>query len=169
MESSSPQRSSPALATLALTVGGLGFLRPAPGTWGSLPPPLLIALMAVLGADTIWQLTTGVILMLLFSFACVYFGAEGERRFGRKDASEVVADETAGVCLPVLAAVWLVPTEHYYVGLLSSFLLFRLFDITKPWPARRLEKLPLGWGVLLDDLAAGVYAALALVVGIHLI
>ena len=157
------------LATAALTVGGLGFLRPAPGTWGSLPPPIVVGLMGLAGAGTVLQLSATVLMLLVFCIACVYFGAYGEHRFGRKDASEVVADESAGVCIPLFVSVWLTPETHVGAGLLAAFLLFRLFDITKPWPARRLEKLPLGWGVLLDDLAAGVYAALALWLGLNLV
>ena len=102
--------------------------------------------------------------LLVSSTACVVWGAYAERRFGRKDAAEVVADETAGVCLPALAAV-LIASPNQYALLTLSFILFRCFDITKPWPMARLERLPLGWGVLLDDLMAGAYAAAVLLLG----
>ena len=72
-----------------------------------------------------------------------------------------VADETAGVCLPALAAMLLFnPGQDSQLALLAAFILFRLFDIAKPWPMRPLERLPAGWGVLVDDLVAGAYAAL---------
>lgn len=145
--------------TLALTTLGLGFLRPAPGTWGSVPPVLLAWLLSWAGVAT----STGALLiaavLLSATAACLIWGGYAERRFGRKDAAEVVADETAGVCLPVLVVLLLLPVEDHLFALLGAFLLFRLFDIAKPWPMKRLEQLPAGWGVLVDDLVAGAYAA----------
>lgn len=147
--------------TFALSSGGLGFLRPAPGTWGSLPPVLLALLLEWQRVDP--QLIIGLLMTVAFaaSAACVIWGRYAEQRFGRKDAAEVVADETAGVCLPALAAMLLFnPGQDSLLALLAAFILFRLFDIAKPWPMRPLERLPAGWGVLVDDLVAGVYAAL---------
>ena len=75
---------------------------------------------------------------------------------GRKDPGPVVLDEAAGICLTLLFQ----PFKHGAWVFVAGFLAFRLFDITKPPPARQLEKLPAGWGILLDDLAAAVYANL---------
>lgn len=151
--------------TLALTVGGLGFLRPAPGTWGSVPPVIIVGVMAALNFSSPVLIGVTVGLMLVASLTCIGFGAYAESRFGRKDAAEVVADETAGVCLPVMAAiVGHSDLQERLVALTVAFVLFRLFDIAKPWPMRWLEQFRFGWGVLLDDLAAGVYAALLLMV-----
>jgi len=79
----------------------------------------------------------------------------------RKDPQNVIIDEVAGQWLTLAAAApdW----RHALAGLA----LFRLFDITKPWPARRLERLPAGWGIMLDDLAAGLYAAIVLLILRH--
>ncbi len=151
------------LASLSLSVGGLGFLRPAPGTWGSLPPPAIAGVLMLAGvADTV---AAGVVAVMLVasSVACVLWGRYAEVRFGRKDAAEVVADETAGVAPATILAVLM--TQGLVGGLAAlagAFLLFRVFDILKPWPARQLEALPAGWGVLIDDLVAGVYAAIVL-------
>lgn len=148
------------LATVGLSTFGLGFLRPAPGTWGSLPPVFVawgIVEFVSMAAAQAATLT----LLLIFSAACVLWGTYAESRFGLKDAPEVVADETAGVCLPVLCALTL--GLFTLPWLLGSFALFRVFDIWKPWPVKALETLPGGWGVLMDDLAAGVYAAIAIV------
>lgn len=159
--------------TLALTSGGLGFLRPAPGTWGSLPPVALAGVLLLAGATpTALNLTLAAVLAVS-SALCVLFGRYGESRFGRKDAAEVVIDETAGQCLPLMAlpggAIHACSiAEHgpvqatLYAGgvCAGAFVLFRLADIIKPWPARSLERLPHGWGVLMDDLMAGVYAML---------
>ncbi len=151
------------LASLSLSVGGLGFLRPAPGTWGSLPPPAIAGVLMLAGvADTV---AAGVVAVMLVAsgVACVLWGRYAEVRFGRKDAAEVVADETAGVAPATILAVLM--TQGLVGGLAAlagAFLLFRVFDILKPWPARQLEALPAGWGVLIDDLVAGVYAAIVL-------
>ncbi|MDX1570031.1 MAG: phosphatidylglycerophosphatase A [Xanthomonadales bacterium] len=153
-------------ATLALTVGGLGFLRPGPGTWGSVPPVLLIAALIQAGASTVNMVTALVLVCVVFSTLCVGLGSYAEQRFGRKDASEVVADETAGVCLPLFVAVGL---GAAMTDLVLAFVLFRIFDISKPPPMRHLERIPGGWGVLIDDLMAGIYAAGVLALVLHLI
>lgn len=172
--------------TLALSTLGLGFLRPAPGTWGSMPPCAMAGL-ALLGGATYGALQGMILTVLLVSCAlCVRFGVYGERRFGRKDAPEVVIDETAGMCLGLhfwpasFVSACALPTEWTLdavappllralgaVG--AAFVLFRLMDILKPWPARRLEALPHGWGVLADDLMAGVYAAAIVQIGLRLV
>lgn len=96
-----------------------------------------------------------------FSFVCVRWGDGSESHFGRKDPGSVTADETAGMCLTLL----FLPhpaSSAYPLGacavLLSAFLAFRLTDILKPFPAYRLQRVPGGWGILLDDLVAGVQA-----------
>lgn len=165
------------IPTLVLTSGGLGFLRPAPGTWGSMPPPAWAAAALLAGAAPAWVAAGVATLLLVSSAACVLLGERAERRFGAKDAAEVVIDETAGVCLPVLASLALPGVAStdlsaratWAIGAMgASFLLFRVFDILKPWPARRLERLHAGWGVLMDDLAAGAYAALPMLVVVWL-
>ena len=82
----------------------------------------------------------------------------------------MVADETAGVAPATILAMLM--TEGLLSGLAAlagAFLLFRVFDILKPWPARQLEALPAGWGVLIDDLVAGVYAAIVLGIALVLV
>lgn len=161
--------------TLALTAGGLGFLRPAPGTWGSMPPPALTGILLLAGmSPAALNITLGAALVVSCG-VCVLLGRYAESRFGRKDAAEVVIDETAGQCLPLLALPltafeacsvathgWASATLHAGGLCAVAFVLFRLADIIKPWPARSLERLPHGWGVLMDDLMAGVYAMLVM-------
>ncbi len=158
------------LASLSLSVGGLGFLRPAPGTWGSMPPPAVAGVLMLVGvADSV---AVGVVaaMLVVSSVACVLWGRYAEVRFGRKDAAEVVADETAGVAPATMLAILMADgTVTRLAALAAAFLLFRFFDILKPWPARQLEALPAGWGVLIDDLVAGVYAAIVLAIGLHLL
>lgn len=166
--------------TLALSVLGLGFLRPAPGTWGSVPPVALAVVLMWAGVEWwVHQVVLGAVLMVS-SVACVAFGRYAESRFGRKDAAEVVADETAGQCLALMlwpaglhaggaftgfgegASVGTVLLGPFLTTAAAgfAFVAFRASDIVKPWPARTLEKLPYGWGVLIDDLVAGLYAAI---------
>jgi phosphatidylglycerophosphatase A len=102
--------------------------------------------------------------LLIFSAACVAFGDRGEAKWG-KDGSEIVSDETAGMCIPLLllpAATVATPALTAFT-LLFAFLAFRAFDIAKPWPANALQRIPGGWGVLLDDLVAGLYAAIVII------
>lgn len=151
--------------TLMLSTFGLGFLRPAPGTWGSLPPPLVAAGALLAGAHAGWYYALTGAFFWIFAVSCVIWGRYAETRFGRKDAAEVVADETAAVALALAAAspaIWNAPGAWaIYVFIALTFFAFRFFDIIKPWPARRLEMLPHGWGVLVDDLVAAVYAGIA--------
>lgn len=154
------------LRTAMATVFGLGFLRPAPGTWGSIPPPLLLGAMWLAGASHGAMLGAMIGVCAIFGAATIVLGAWAESRFGRKDPRQVVADETAGQALALLGAPWGwigAPGEPgaalrmaAYAG--AAFLLFRLFDIVKPAPAHRLQSLPRGWGILIDDLLAGLYA-----------
>lgn len=150
----------------AITVWGLGFARPFPGTWGSLPPIVLGGAMWVvgLGPERSPWVFTGVMALVLLAgvLVCVAQGDWAEGAFGRKDPSEAVADETAGQCLPLL---WLPASAFASAGLALftlayAFVAFRVLDIVKPWPARQVQKVPGGWGIVLDDLVAGAYAAL---------
>ncbi|MBL8765118.1 MAG: phosphatidylglycerophosphatase A [Phycisphaerae bacterium] len=147
-----------------ITTGGLGFMRPASGTWGSLPPCVVAATLLHFGQAgwTYDIVMTG--LMVTFGVACVVLGDAAEARFGRKDPGQVVADETCGMCIPLLGLDERV--LHQPLPALGSigfaFLAFRFLDIVKPWPARGLQSVPGGWGILLDDLVAGLYAAVAM-------
>ena len=145
---------------------GTGYLPVAPGTWASaVPCAVFLALAWALGGGRRGALgpaewsVAGVmaLIALASSAACVALGRFTEATFGRKDPHACVIDEWAGqatalLLLPLSAggSVWVPP--------IAAFAAFRLMDIIKPPPARRMEKLPAGWGVLLDDLVAGVYA-----------
>lgn len=148
-----------------ITVFGLGHMWPASGTWGSLPPVVLAGLLlAILPEECPWcWVYYGVLaaVLIAFSLACVMQGDGAESRFGEKDPSEAVADETAGQCIPLLVLpLGYESWGHMGVALLTAFLAFRVMDILKPPPARGLQRLYSGWGILVDDLIAGVYAAI---------
>jgi phosphatidylglycerophosphatase A len=152
-------------ARVLVTVFGLGRLRPAPGTWGSLPPPALV-LILVWAAGPHWTVDACLALLaLLGSVACVRFGGLAESWFGRTDPSEVVADETAGQSLALLLLPWQgfgpgAAPWHDPALCAIAFVSFRILDILKPPPARQAQALPAGWGILADDLIAGAMAAL---------
>ncbi|MHC5004868.1 MAG: phosphatidylglycerophosphatase A family protein [Planctomycetota bacterium] len=151
------------LARALLTGGGLGHLRPAPGTWGSLPPPLAV-MLGLLWLGPGWWIDAGLAAgIVVFSWACVGFGTYGESRYGRKDPRQIVADEVAGQCVALLALPWRAMADAASFGWNAAlagaaFLAFRIADITKPPPANGLQRLSGGWGILIDDLIAGAYA-----------
>jgi phosphatidylglycerophosphatase A len=163
----------PRLGGAMVTTFGLGTLRPAPGTWGSLPPVVLVALMLVLGVRPgtaggeaawgwgAWLVYHGVLgaVVLAFSLACMAWGNEAEAAFGKKDPGSVCADETAGMCLPLMfLPAGALSGEWAGWTLLLAFLAFRIFDILKLPPAQGLQRHAAGLGILLDDLAAGMQA-----------
>ena len=150
------------LKKLIVTGLGAGYLPIAPGTWGSAAAAAVFLLVAW-GSGGLWHCVSGtmLIIVLLSSIACVKLGRFTEQAFGRKDPSQCTIDEWAGQALTYV----LLPLGLGWTGWLTAaaagFVAFRVMDIVKPPPARQLEKLPHGWGVLLDDLAAGVYANIA--------
>lgn len=139
---------------------GLGWLPVAPGTWGSLPPAIIFGLLCHFGVSAVSMAVIMAVLALAGSVVCVKFAPAIISATGKTDPQEVVADEFAGqaVTFSFIAAG---PISNIWLAGLLGFLLFRFFDILKPWPIRKLEKLPEGWGVLSDDLLAGVFAGIA--------
>jgi len=134
------------LAVLLATFGYAGYAPVAPGTAGSLAALVLFALVRSRGSSALEVGT-----LVLVSVVGVWAATRAERHFGREDPGQVVIDEVAGMLLTLA----LIPVG--LSGALLGFLVFRLFDIVKPWPARRLEDLPSGLGIMADDLMAGVY------------
>ncbi len=147
---------------------GLGYLPAAPGSWGSLPPAIVFGLVYYLGGSGIIAFGLMVLLLLAGSIVCVRFSSAAVAATGNKDPNEVVADEIAGQALTFLALPFLIgaaPPIRQVVAISAlGYFLFRLFDTIKPWPIYKLEKFPAGWGILADDLMAGVFAAVALII-----
>jgi len=145
---------------LAVTLGtglGIGFASIAPGTFGSLLGPPMV--WGVQQAELPVAALLGII--AVFIAAGVPICTAGSAALGKHDPGQIVYDE--------IAAFWIVYLPHIVMGrpigwlaIMGGFLFFRIFDIAKPWPANRLEKLPDGVGIMADDLAAGVYAAACL-------
>jgi phosphatidylglycerophosphatase A len=127
------------------TGGGVGYMPFAPGTFGS-----LLGLVLYVGLAALPFTAYGTVVAVL-GLIGVWASTEAEQLLGQKDASIIVIDEVVGILL----ALWSVSLDRY-IPVVLGFGLFRLFDIIKPWPA--LERLPQGWGVMMDDVVAGVMA-----------
>jgi phosphatidylglycerophosphatase A len=215
-----PTQKKPRLAYAIATVLGTGYLRPSPGTYGSLvgvgtivlcaifflhpvsvsgwfsEHPLSDAMFAdkhflVWGSDihdsALWlPLFCAVLLLVILGAIGVWSSARVAEYSGQKDPQFVVIDEVAGqhltLLLPLIPIALPHLREHFDLSgyaiffalslvnwkyLLLGFILFRVFDIWKPFPVRRLERLPHGWGVMADDWMASVYAAILLRLALH--
>jgi phosphatidylglycerophosphatase A len=151
---------APLWATLIATFFGIGRLRPGPGTWGSAAAVVLWAAAAHAISPSLRAIvvTTSAALITLIGIPAATRVA---RACGRKDPQFVVIDEVAGQLIALIA----VPLE--WKTFLAGFILFRVFDIVKPPPVRQLEQLPEGTGIMLDDLAAGLYALVVMQLLLH--
>jgi phosphatidylglycerophosphatase A len=135
------------------TFFGAGLGRPGPGTYGSVAAALLWAGFAWVVHPSSSVLTLALLIGIAVSIALgVPAATIAARESGRHDPGFVVIDEVAGQWIALLGC----PADWRY-GLMA-LVLFRVFDITKPFPARQLERLPAGWGIVFDDVAAGLYA-----------
>ncbi len=148
---------------LLLTCFGLGRLPVAPGTFGSLPPAVLF--MVIAGFEPDASITFSVMLMtvLISSALCVALSPALIKATGQKDPKQIVMDEVAGQSVTFLF-VSNISADKVCLITAIGFILFRIFDVIKLWPICRLEKLPKGWGILADDLLAGVFAGIGLLI-----
>jgi phosphatidylglycerophosphatase A len=150
----------PLWATLIATFFGIGRLRPGPGTWGSAATMLLWAALAREvnpGART--PLVIG--LAILVTLIGIPAATQVSRASGSKDPQFVVIDEVAGQLIALIAS------PLAWKTFLAGFILFRIFDIVKPPPVRQLECLTEGVGIVLDDVAAGIYALIVMQLLLH--
>jgi phosphatidylglycerophosphatase A len=204
----------PRAAFALATALGIGYLKPAPGTWGSLVGLLIatashpftwfllvssaLSFPLGLGIDApLLSGSLGALILLIPSvavwFLLAYFGVQSSSEVARfagiKDPQYVVIDEISGVHLALMLGLAPLSTPATFLHssdaaafaiysgmsllnwryLLAGFVLFRIFDIAKPFPCRRLEKLPGGWGIMADDWMAGIYAAICLRLALHFV
>jgi phosphatidylglycerophosphatase A len=217
---SAPQPKKPRLAFAIATALGIGYLPPAPGTYGSIFGAVIAALCAVFflhpetiggwfslhplkdahfadrhflvpGSDIhdtvlIVPLLCAVVLMVILGAIGVWSCSRVVRYSGVEDPQYIVIDEVAGQHLTLLLPLIPIALPHLWRHfdfstyaiffalslvnwkyLLAGLILFRVFDIWKPFPVRRLERLPGGWGVMADDSMAGIYAAILLRLALH--
>jgi len=145
----------------AATCCYLGEFPFAPGTAGSLGAAALYLLASVWLDGRALSLAAG-IAGLVFAAVGIRIGRWAQEWFRQRDPGEFVLDEAAGMMLSLVGVtptLWQAATQAPWKVALAAFLFFRLFDIIKPFPAGRAERLRGGWGIVLDDLVAGVYAA----------
>jgi phosphatidylglycerophosphatase A len=159
-------------AALAIATCGVGLIPIAPGTWGSGVGVLLYLALGraaekifdyevTRGLDlspqtfTIFLTTAMLVAILVVAFAGMWAATRAEKLLGKKDPGAVVVDEVAGQLIAFLFVPWRAGTWAVVAG----FVAFRLFDIWKPYPVRRLEGLGGGLGIMADDMLAGFYAA----------
>ena len=136
---------------LAIATCGVGYLPLMPGTFGSLVGVAVFLALTKAGRISL------LLAILAFTFAGIWAGTRTEKLSQRKDPGKIVVDEVAGQLIalfPLVFAAWSIKT------VIVSFILFRFFDIVKPYPANRLQDLEGGMGVMCDDLVAGAYAAI---------
>jgi len=144
------------LATFIATWFGCGYAPKAPGTAGSIAALVIGILLHEYLGFAQWQFA---ILAAVTLIPAVWAGGVTAVSSGLKDPQFVVIDEVIGLWTTMAGAV-----SYNWKSYLAALALFRLFDIWKPAPVRQLEALPGGWGINLDDVMAGVYAALVLFV-----
>lgn len=143
------------------TLGPVGTKLPAPGTWGSVAG---LMYFTVFFAGSYGVLGT-LILSAIGTYVAVAICGEAEFRMGRRDPGEVILDEFVAIPLCFLGWPHLVDPLPNWAVFLTGFALFRLFDIWKPLWIGRLQKLPGGWGVVADDLAAALVACAVMHLG----
>jgi phosphatidylglycerophosphatase A len=142
---------APLWAWIVATFFGTGFGKPGPGTWASLATCLLWGGLARFAAPESHRVDATIIAFIVTAVG-IPAATRVARALGKADPSKVVIDEVAGQMIALVG----VPIN--WKCLLSGLILFRVFDITKPFPIRRLERLPEGFGIMFDDVGAGLYA-----------
>jgi phosphatidylglycerophosphatase A len=150
----------PLWATLVATFFGIGRMRPGPGSWGSAATVILWAALAYAVPPSL-RTPLVIALALLVTLIGIPAATQVARASGVKDPQFVVIDEVAGQLIALIAA------PLAWKAFLAGFILFRAFDIVKPPPVRQLERLPEGTGIVLDDVAAGIYALAVMQLLLH--
>lgn len=146
-----------ALAVLLATAGGAGYAPVAPGTFGSAIGAIAYLLTRHWPAS--WQIG----LAAVVTIAGIWAAGVAAEHFGRHDPGQVVIDEVSGQWVTLLL------TGVGPLGVVAGFFLFRVLDITKPWPARRMETLPSGLGIMADDLMVALYGNVLLQIGARVV
>ena len=160
--------------SLLITTAGVGYLPLAPGTWGS-----IVGVIIYIAAGWIWTTAAALnfgeaaepsaafrawanvivsVLLLLYCLAGIWAAGRSTELFGDLDPSQAVVDEVIGQLIVFL----FIPFTFSWQLILAGFLLFRIFDIWKPYPIDSLQGLPAGIGICADDILAGIYGGVCL-------
>jgi len=173
--SPAPTGKKPRISLAIATAFGLGYLPKAPGTFGSLGGVAVslgllwlgshkaLATMRIERNVSFWTvgMTPSIAdygVLVLIAILGVYVADRAAKCAGKKDPQFVVIDEVSGQMIAYFSPFTLLNWKSFLLG----FILFRAFDIWKPFPARQAESLPGGWGIMADDWIAGIYAAMGL-------
>jgi phosphatidylglycerophosphatase A len=162
MQTSQTEAATPAASTrrplwawLVGTFFGIGTLHPGPGTWGSTATLLLwVGFAHYLPAQL--RVPVNILLAIIAVAIGIPAATQVARASGKKDPQHVVIDEVAGQLITLVAA------PLHWKPMFAGLILFRVFDMWKPFPVRNLESLPEGTGIVLDDVAAGVYGLIVM-------
>ncbi|ETW14416.1 putative phosphatidylglycerophosphatase A [Roseivivax marinus] len=149
------------MSRFVATLFGVGLIRPAPGTWGSLAALPLFWCLYVAGG--VWLTSLATVLVAVGGVPVIRAATAGS---AEKDPGEIVIDEVAGQWIALFPVAYGasfagVDVLALWPGWVAGFVFFRLFDIWKPWLVGRADRMGGAWGVMLDDLVAGAFAALA--------
>lgn len=150
----------PLWAWLTGTLFGVGTLKPGPGTWGSTATVLLWVAIAHY-TPVPYRLPLNIALAVVAVAIGIPAATQVARALGKKDPQVVVIDEVAGQLITLIGA------PLHWKALLAGLILFRVFDMTKPPPVRNLENLPEGTGIVMDDVAAGVFGLIIMQLLLH--
>ena len=156
-----PQSALDWLAAFVATGFGAGLIPYAPGTFGSLVGVAIAYAVFITHANAPLMMLCGMLLTcLVFTWLGLWASERAEKIMQRKDASQIVIDEVAGQLISyVFVAPFWPLGDKFWWALIAGFALFRLFDIFKPYPINQLQSLTGGVGVMMDDIVAGLYAA----------
>jgi phosphatidylglycerophosphatase A len=171
-KSFNPKGATDWLAVIVATGGGAGFAPIAPGTWGSLVGLLITyGLIAAFKSNVALLQNLLIVVSVFLAWIGIWAGTRAESVFGKKDSGQIVIDE---VCGQVIAFVFIAPFlaglgERWRWWMIPGFLLFRAFDIFKPFPINGLQSLTGGVGVMMDDVIAGIYAAALLSLALYFV
>ena len=173
-------RSAKDYLALAIATCGVGYLPLAPGTWGSLVGIGVYLLVRAASMKLIFDSAAGrnfnllhvyygvvaleALAIVVITLVGVWAASRTEKLSGRKDPGKVVIDEVAGQCIALISVPFVLGTAWW--SAILAFILFRFFDIVKPYPARRMESLEGGLGIMADDIVAGIYAAIGVALAV---
>jgi phosphatidylglycerophosphatase A len=151
---------TPLWATLVATFFGIGRIKPGPGTWASVAT-VIVWTLASWQIPAPYRIAATLIAAALITLVGIPAATRVSRGSGIKDPQFVVIDEVAGQLVALIGAPLM------WKSFLAGLILFRVFDILKPFPIRQLERLPEGTGIVVDDLGAGVYALIIMHLLLH--
>ena len=175
-----PARSPKDYLALVIATCGVGYLPLAPGTWGSLVGIGVYAFVRGAAMSLMFKIAPGRnfnllhiyygvlaiegVAIMVITLAGVWAASRTEKLSGRKDPGKVVIDEVTGQFIALVPVPFMAGTAWW--ATILAFVLFRFFDIVKPYPARKLESLEAGLGIMADDVVAGIYAAIVVAVAV---